>query len=159
MRLYSEPFPAIEACVALLTWKQRRTYSARASTQTWCERCNKGIWKKHLVTINLLKLIWITMSLGPKLEKTKVQSKKFEEHRRQESYHCHVLGLTLILDAHTNLLAPGTVSDDIEGFFAVVDERNKYPLTESSQLLPAGHVTYVAISATRYFNSTEHFVF
>ena len=59
-------------------------------------------------------------------------------------------GLTLILDAHTNLLAPGTVNDDIEGFYSVVDEPGKYPLlNEGSQLIKPGHATFVAISATR----------
>jgi hypothetical protein len=60
-------------------------------------------------------------------------------------------GLTLVLDGHTNLLASGTVSDDTQGFFAVISEDDKYPLVnDGSNLLQAGHATFVAITATRY---------
>ena len=30
--------------------------------------------------------------------------------------------MTIILDAHTDLIAPGTVNDDIQGFYSLVDE-------------------------------------
>ena len=60
-------------------------------------------------------------------------------------------GLTLVLDAHTNLIAPGTVNDDIQGFYSLVNGPAKYPLlNEGSKLLQTGHETFVAISAIRY---------
>ncbi len=59
-------------------------------------------------------------------------------------------GLSIVLDGHTDLIAAGTVNDDVLGFYAVVDDPSKYPLiNEGSQLLQAGHVTFVSISATR----------
>ena len=36
-------------------------------------------------------------------------------------------GLTLIVDAHTNILSPSTVQDDFEGFLSVVSSRSKFP--------------------------------
>lgn len=58
-------------------------------------------------------------------------------------------GLTLVLDAHTDLIAAGTINDDVQGFYAVVNEPFKYPLVnEGSQLVQSGHVSYVSISAT-----------
>ena len=60
-------------------------------------------------------------------------------------------GLTLILDGHTNLIASGTINDDLQGFYALVDEPGKYPLVnEGSTILQSGHTSFVAISATRY---------
>ena len=44
-------------------------------------------------------------------------------------------GLMLILDAHTNLLASGSVSDELRGFFAIVNSRNGYPMTITDALL------------------------
>ena len=38
-------------------------------------------------------------------------------------------GLTVILDAHTDLLTSSSVYDDVEGFYAVVGSKNQYPLT------------------------------
>lgn len=68
-------------------------------------------------------------------------------------------GLTLVLDAHTDLIAPGTISDDVQGFYAVVNDPIKYPLiNEGSLLLQAGHVTYVSIAATRFVLIIRHFV-
>ena len=36
-------------------------------------------------------------------------------------------GLTLIIDSHSNILSPSTVSDDFEGFMSIVNSRSKFP--------------------------------
>lgn len=59
-------------------------------------------------------------------------------------------GLRLILDAHTDRVAPGTVSDNFRGFSTVIDGRDKYPLTsKNSFLIRPGRENYVALSALR----------
>ena len=59
-------------------------------------------------------------------------------------------GLSVILDAHSNLLAGGTVSQDFDGFFAIIDSKNQYPTTtRKSVLLRPGHNNFVSMSATK----------
>ena len=41
----------------------------------------------------------------------------------------------MILDAHTDLVAEATVSDDFQGFFALVEEGSKYPLVSETRYL------------------------
>ncbi len=58
-------------------------------------------------------------------------------------------GLTLVLDAHTNLLSEGSVTEDFQGFVAVVAETNAYPLTEQRNIrLRPGFDNLVSLSAT-----------
>ena len=38
-------------------------------------------------------------------------------------------GLSLIIDAHSDLVAQASVTDDVDGFFAVVDGKGQYPMT------------------------------
>ena len=57
-------------------------------------------------------------------------------------------GLTLILDAHTDRVSSGSVSDDFRGFVTVVDSGDKYPLTDQNGfLVRPGHQNYVVLSA------------
>jgi len=57
-------------------------------------------------------------------------------------------GLTLILDAHTDRISPGTVHDNFRGFSTVVDGGERYPLTQrNSLLIRPGRENYIAISA------------
>ena len=57
-------------------------------------------------------------------------------------------GLRLILDAHTDRVSPGTVSDNFRGFSTVIDGGAKYPLTsKNSFLIRPGRENYIAISA------------
>jgi hypothetical protein len=57
-------------------------------------------------------------------------------------------GLRLILDAHTDRVAPGTVSDNFRGFSTVIDGGDKYPLTsKNSFLIRPGRENYIALSA------------
>ena len=57
-------------------------------------------------------------------------------------------GLHLVLDAHTNRVSSGTVSDNFRGFVTVVDGPDKYPLTSrKSFLIRPGKANYVAINS------------
>ena len=57
-------------------------------------------------------------------------------------------GLRLVLDAHSDQISHGTVSDDFKGFVAVVDDKRNFPLTKrQSFLLKSGRENYVSISA------------
>ena len=59
-------------------------------------------------------------------------------------------GLQVILDAHSNLLAGGTVTDDFYGFYAIIDAKDQYPMTSrKSILLRPGHSNLVSMTATK----------
>ena len=59
-------------------------------------------------------------------------------------------GLHLVLDAHTDRVSSGTISDNYRGFITVVDGPDKYPLTtRKSFLVRPGKENYVAINAIR----------
>ena len=59
-------------------------------------------------------------------------------------------GLQVILDAHSNLLAGGTVAEDFDGFYAIIDSKDQYPMTtRKSVLLRPGHNNFVSMSATK----------
>ena len=59
-------------------------------------------------------------------------------------------GLRLVLDAHTDRVSPGTVSDNFRGFSTVIDGGDRYPLTtKNSFLIRPGRENYVALSALR----------
>ena len=64
------------------------------------------------------------------------------------SIECHQ-GLKVILDAHSNLLAAGTVPEDFDGFYAIIDAKDQYPMTtRKSVLIRPGHNNFVSMSAT-----------
>ena len=59
-------------------------------------------------------------------------------------------GLQVILDAHSNLLAGGTVTGDFDGFYGVIDSKDQYPMTSrKSILLRPGHKNLVSMTATK----------
>ena len=59
-------------------------------------------------------------------------------------------GLQVILDAHSNLLAGGTVAGDFDGFFGIIDSKDQYPMTSrKSILIKPGQNTLVSMSATK----------
>ena len=61
-----------------------------------------------------------------------------------------VQGLSLMLDAHTNLVAGSTVSEDFQGFIAVIDSKRQYPLTtRKTVLLKPGQENLVSLGATK----------
>ena len=56
-------------------------------------------------------------------------------------------GLRLVLDAHSNLISPGTVYDNFKGFTAIVGDASNFPLTEMNGfLLKTGQENYVSIN-------------
>ena len=56
-------------------------------------------------------------------------------------------GLRLVLDAHSNLISPGTVYDNFKGFTAVVGDTSNFPLTKMDGfLLKTGQENYVSIN-------------
>ena len=57
-------------------------------------------------------------------------------------------GLKLVLDAHSDMISPGTVFDDFKGFVTVVGAKSNFPITKrQSFLLKAGQENYVSMSA------------
>ena len=57
-------------------------------------------------------------------------------------------GLTLILDAHKDLLTSGTVTDNFNGFVAKITSKNEYPMMRKhSLMIKPGQVNKIAISA------------
>ena len=59
-------------------------------------------------------------------------------------------GLQVILDAHSNLLAGGTVAGDFDGFYGIIDSKDQYPMTSrKSILIKPGQNTLVSMRATK----------
>ncbi len=57
-------------------------------------------------------------------------------------------GLTVMLDAHTDLLASGSVDEDFQGFVAYVNAGDKFPLTHQRGIrLRGGHENIVNLKA------------
>ena len=55
-------------------------------------------------------------------------------------------GLSLMLDAHSDLVTSSSVTDDIDGFFAVVDGNGQYPMTyRKASFIRPGHINIVAL--------------
>ena len=62
-------------------------------------------------------------------------------------------GLHLLLDSHSDLLSGSSISDDFQGFIAVVNDNKQFPITsQKSVLIRPGHHNLVSInlSATRF---------
>ena len=58
-------------------------------------------------------------------------------------------GLRLVLDAHSDLISPGTVFDNFKGFITVVGDKTSFPLTKRTGfLLRPGRENHIALSAT-----------
>ena len=63
-------------------------------------------------------------------------------------------GLTLVLDAHTDMVSSGSVSDNFKGFVTVVDASNNYPQTQTNGILiRPGRENHVAMAALEIFGS------
>ena len=59
-------------------------------------------------------------------------------------------GLEVVLDAHNDLLSPGTVSSDFQGLIAMIDSKGSFPMiTQKGFVVKPGHYTAVALSATQ----------
>ena len=76
-----------------------------------------------------------------------------EEPKSRPGYN---KGLTLILDAHTDKISSGSVSDDFRGFMTTVDSGDTYPLTmQKGFLIRPGHQNYVVLDAVRVSADVE----
>ena len=59
-------------------------------------------------------------------------------------------GLTLMLDSHSDLLSASSISDDFEGFLAVINDNKQFPITnQKSVLIRTGQHNLVSIDAKR----------
>ena len=59
-------------------------------------------------------------------------------------------GLTLMLDSHSDLLSGSSVSDDFQGFLAIVNDKKQFPITtQKSVLIRPGQYNLVSIQATK----------
>ena len=59
-------------------------------------------------------------------------------------------GLTLMLDSHSDLLSASSISDDFEGFLAVINDNKQFPITsQRSVLIRPGQHNLVSIDAKR----------
>ena len=64
-------------------------------------------------------------------------------------------GLRLVLDAHSDLVAPGSVGDRFRGFLVLIDGNNDYPLSSRrSFLLKPGYEHLVEISASQVYGTS-----
>ena len=59
-------------------------------------------------------------------------------------------GLELVLDAHRDIISGGTVMEDFEGFFAIIDSNEQFPMVKrKSILIRPGHNNFVGMKATK----------
>ena len=59
-------------------------------------------------------------------------------------------GLELILDAHKDIVSSGTVMEDFDGFFAIIDSNEQFPMVKrKSVLIRPGHNNFVTMKATK----------
>ena len=60
-------------------------------------------------------------------------------------------GLTLLLDAHSNVLSGASIYDDFRGFIAAVNDKKQFPSTsEQSVFIRPGHSNTVSIQVTKF---------
>ena len=56
----------------------------------------------------------------------------------------------MILDGHNDKVSEATVAEDFDGFYAIIDSDNHYPMiNKGSVLIRPGHTNFVGISATK----------
>ena len=62
----------------------------------------------------------------------------------------------MILDAHSDHLSGGTVSEDFDGFYAIIDSNKQFPaVTRKTVLIRPGHENIVSMGATKV-SATRH---
>ena len=56
----------------------------------------------------------------------------------------------VILDAHSDHISGGTVSEDFDGFYAIIDSKDQFPtVNRKTVLIRPGHNNIVSMSATK----------
>ena len=59
-------------------------------------------------------------------------------------------GLELVLDAHRDTISGGTLMEDFDGFFAIIDSNEQFPMIKrKSVLIRPGHNNFIAMKATK----------
>ena len=59
-------------------------------------------------------------------------------------------GLKLVLDAHSDLVAGSSISEDIDGFLAIIDDKHQFPMTtRKTVFIRPGHTNNVALKITQ----------
>jgi len=59
-------------------------------------------------------------------------------------------GLTILLDAHNDIISQGSINEDFQGFTAVISSRGSYPLTQQNGLkIKPGHFNLIGLSGTK----------
>ena len=65
-------------------------------------------------------------------------------------------GLTLIVDRHSDALSPSSVTEDFQGFLTIVDDKQKFPLTSTTNLIVRpGYETNIEVSAVKIHSFDE----
>ena len=78
----------------------------------------------------------------------------WEERNEPKTQAGKTKGLTLVLDAHSDKIAGSSVTEDIDGFFAIIGSPNEFPMTKiQSSLIRPGHYNFVAIKATEVISN------
>ena len=86
-------------------------------------------------------------------DKSFVSSKRpkwFDKYDEPQSQRGVEKGLRLVLDAHTDQVSSSSVLEDFQGFIAVVNSQDSYPLTRQNSIrIMPGHDTLVALNAEK----------
>jgi hypothetical protein len=78
-------------------------------------------------------------------EKSSQTKKPFKEPRPEAGIN---KGLTVIVDRHSDILSPGTVTDSFRGFITIIDDKDKYPMaTLSSLIARPGYDSNIEVTA------------
>ena len=65
-------------------------------------------------------------------------------------------GLTVLIDAHNDILSPSSVDTDYQGFTGIVANRESYPLIQREGFhIQAGHFNLIGLSATKITGNAE----
>ena len=65
-------------------------------------------------------------------------------------------GLRVVLDGHANMVSGGTVPEDFDGFYAIIDAKNQYPMTTKKPvLIRPGHTNIISMVPTKVTASSD----
>ena len=134
----------------------------KVDTEMWCKICKKKIQITHL---KILRSPTGTYNGMSKLVIFQIYAKvlviiviifRYVKEGEPQSRPGYNKGLTLILDAHTDKISSGSVSDDFRGFVATVNSGDEYPLTsQKGFLIRPGHQNYVILRALQVKSDPE----
>ena len=65
-------------------------------------------------------------------------------------------GLRVVLDGHANMVSGGTVPEDFDGFYTIIDAKNQYPMTTKKPvLIRPGHTNIISMRPTKVTASSN----